>query len=274
MSESVSLNPSDLEAVLSGERSTRVMRDVLVGDGPDTVKFLHSQLSQDVESMVAGDVRWSFLLQPSGKLVGLLRVVRGDGDLVTLDTDAGNGSGVLEALNRFKIRTKCDLVLSADQPFDATWAERLPHLNAANDRNALKGGSESELTDLAAIVRGFPRWGRELDEATIPNATGVVALAASFTKGCYTGQELVERIDSRGGNVPRRLVGLDFTGQSPAQPHDELTFDAKAVGVLTALTTDPRTMRSVALAYVKRDIAAGTLVSDASGLAAEVREIS
>ena len=53
-----------------------------------------------------------------------------------------------------------------------------------------------------------PVMGRELDERTIPAEAGVVDRSVSFTKGCYTGQELVARIDSRGGNVPRRLRGI------------------------------------------------------------------
>ena len=50
--------------------------------------------------------------------------------------------------------------------------------------------------------------GAELTAKTIPHETGIVERTVSFTKGCYTGQELVARIDSRGGNVPRRLVGV------------------------------------------------------------------
>ena len=44
--------------------------------------------------------------------------------------------------------------------------------------------------------------GKEMDEETIPGATGVVDRSASFTKGCYTGQELVARVDSRVAGVP------------------------------------------------------------------------
>lgn len=269
-----STDATHFAAVLAGDRPTRIRRDVIVGEGIDTVRFLHSQLSQDIASMGGGEVRWSFLLQPSGKLVGLVRVVRGDGDRVTIDTDSGNGAGVLEALNRFKIRTKCDLELHSERPFDATWADRLPNLSAVNDEGISEGTLDSTLAEMAAIVTGFPRWASELDETTIPNATGLVAYAASFTKGCYTGQELVERIDSRGGNVPRRLVGLDFIDRSTARRGDEVSFDGKSVGVLTGVTTDPRTNRSVALAYVKRDVAGGTVVYDASALSAEVREFS
>ena len=264
------LTATSFAAVLRGEIATAFSRDVIEADGVDTVKFLHSQLSQDIASMGAADVRWSFLLQPTGKLVGLLRVVRGDGDRFTLDTDPGSGQAVFDALSRFKIRTKCDLLLRADQVFGATWAEKLPVITA--DVASISFGEE--VSALASIVRGFPAWGAELDDSTIPNATGVVGLAASFTKGCYTGQELVERIDSRGGNVPRRLVGLDFSGLTTADRGTSLNASGHVVGTVTRVATDPRTALSVALAYVKREVLDGAEIQDGSGLTAEVRDLS
>ncbi len=75
--------------------------------------------------------------------------------------------------------------------------------------------SRREAYEAARIEAGFPRHGAELDERTIPAEAGLVEASVSFTKGCYTGQELVARIDSRGSNVPRHLRGLVLSG--PAQ---------------------------------------------------------
>jgi tRNA-modifying protein YgfZ len=243
-------------------------RDVIVAQGPDTVKFLHSQLSQDIAAMMAGEVRWSFLLQPTGKLVALLRVVRDvDGDRVSLDTDDGHGTAVVEALSRFKIRTKCELTLRPSVAFQATWTTRLPELE-----ERAEGPHDDAVDDaVGSIVHGFPVWGAELDEATIPNATGLVAHAASFTKGCYTGQELVERIDSRGGNVPRRLVGVDF----PERPEvGELTVDGKVVGATTRVASNPSSSGAVALAYVSRAVEPGAAVTSSGGVVGLVRDLS
>ena len=60
----------------------------------------------------------------------------------------------------------------------------------------------------SASRAGIPRMGAELTDKTIPGETGLIEQTVSFTKGCYTGQELVARIDSRGGHVPRRLRRL------------------------------------------------------------------
>lgn len=77
--------------------------------------------------------------------------------------------------------------------------------------------------------------GAEVTEATIPAELGrwVVDASVSFTKGCYTGQELVARIDSRGGNVPRHLRGLT-TDDLPPAPGEAVVVDGKEVGTVTS----------------------------------------
>jgi tRNA-modifying protein YgfZ len=97
------------------------------------------------------------------------------------------------------------------------------------------------------IERGVPRMGSELDETTIPAAAGVVDRAVSFTKGCYTGQELVARIDSRGGNVPSRLL-LVATGAEMVPAGAALLVEGEEVGSVTSAAA------GVALAYVKRRV--------------------
>jgi len=101
--------------------------------------------------------------------------------------------------------------------------------------------------------------GAELDEDTIPAEAGVVDATVSFTKGCYTGQELVARIDSRGGNVPRRLRGLIFDGvpfpEVAAPPVGAVVRAGdKQVGSLTSVARSPELGVPVALAYVGRAV--------------------
>jgi len=97
--------------------------------------------------------------------------------------------------------------------------------------------------------------GRELDERTIPAEAGIVDVTVSFTKGCYTGQELVARIDSRGGNVSRRLRGLVFAADDPVPPPGAAVWHAdKQVGALTSVSRSPGSGAPVALAYVGRAV--------------------
>jgi len=87
--------------------------------------------------------------------------------------------------------------------------------------------------------------GAELTADTIPGESGLVPITASFTKGCYTGQELVARIDSRGNNVPRHLRHLQGSGLSAG---DRLLDDGAEVGWVTSAAGD------IGLGYVARKI--------------------
>ena len=250
-------------------------RDFVRAAGPDVIKFLQGQLSQDVAALAAGESTWSFLLAPQGKVVAFLRVLRtGDEELV-LETDAGYGPAVIERLNRFKLRVKCDL-----DPLDwRCMAVRGPASHEAADRGTgtvvvadwpgLPGadlvgeapyaevvGCSFEAYEAVRIEAGIPVMGRELDEGTIPAEAGIVDRSASFTKGCYTGQELVARIDSRGGNTPRHLRGVVLAaGAADVPPAGAvLRADGKDVGALTSVAFSPGLGAVVALAYVRRAV--------------------
>lgn len=113
-----------------------------------------------------------------------------------------------------------------------------------------------ELEDLR-IRSGWPAMGAEIRAGeTIPAATGIVRHAASFTKGCYPGQELVERMDSRGSSAPQslRIVSLDELG--PLQPGDVINVDEKHVGTVTSVSD------RLALAYISRSVELGAVVGD------------
>ncbi len=194
-----------------------VARDVVVVEGADARRFLHGQLSQDIEGMGRLDSRWSFLLQPTGKVVALVRVTLPIAEHYLIDVEPGLGAAVRDRLQRFLIRTKATISLhEGAYVWDTTINDQLAAVTAwwgTGSAGVLVTGvapGSSAAYEQARVEAGWPANGAELDESTIPAESGVVAVAASFTKGCYTGQELVERIDSRGGNVPRRVRRLRF----------------------------------------------------------------
>jgi folate-binding protein YgfZ len=204
--------------------SSVATRDVLVVSGPDAESFLQGQLSQDLAAIPAGESAWSFLLQPQGKVDALVRLTHLDGDRWQIDVDAGWGDAVKTRLERFKLRVK-----AAIEHGDAGAAAPL----FADER--------------ARIEAGWPLMGAELTDKTIPAETGLVDRTVSFTKGCFTGQELVARIDSRGGNVPRHLRTIRLEGPGAATGAAVVVGD-KVVGTLTSVAGD------IGLAYVARDV--------------------
>ena len=193
-------------------------RDVVRVSGPDASTYLHSQLSQDLRPMAVGGSAYSFLLEPTGKIVVLARVQRTADDEFVLDTDAGFGDAMVARLNRFKIRVKAEVdvldwqcLAIRGEGADAVvgvpaWGGGVDLLGA--DVEAPAGcpvAGEAELL-AARIAAVWPAMGAEIVPGEVlPAETGVTAVAVSFTKGCYPGQELVERMDSRAAKAPRLL---------------------------------------------------------------------
>ena len=109
--------------------------------------------------------------------------------------------------------------------------------------------------EVARIRSGWPAMGRELTERTIPaEVAGLVEASVSFTKGCYTGQELVARIDSRGGNVPRPVRLLEIHTEQVLTPGTEIMVAEKAVGKITSAAFDRSAGVTVALGSVHRNV--------------------
>ena len=250
-------------------------RDFVRVAGPDAFTFLQGQLSQDV-GLATGASAWALLLQPQGKMVALVRATRTGEEEFVLDTDGGWADAVVERLNRFKLRVKANVeplawrclalrgprahkvaAASADvlvAPADWPGLPGVDLLGLSPEPPAGVRLCSIEAYQAVRVEAGVPEMGRELDERTIPAEAGVVDRSVSFTKGCYTGQELVARIDSRGGNVPRRLRGVVVGGDAVPPPGASLSVDGKVVGELTSVATPPGGGGQVALAYVRRAV--------------------
>jgi folate-binding protein YgfZ len=242
-------------------------RDFVSVAGPDAESFLQGQLSQDVAGMTPGERRWSWLLQPQGKVDALLRVTRAGDDAFVLDTDAGWGDAVVARLNRFRLRVKVDVgavagwrcltVRGPKAAGDEPWPG-LPGHDLLGDAVELPDGVplvDGRVWDVVRIEAGIPRMGVELTDATIPAEAGqwLVDRTVSFTKGCFTGQELVARIDSRGGHVPRHLRGVVIDADA-APSGAAIEVDRKVVGSVTSAAWSPGLRAAVALAYVGRAV--------------------
>jgi tRNA-modifying protein YgfZ len=108
--------------------------------------------------------------------------------------------------------------------------------------------------EIARIENGRPEWGIDIDETTIPQEANLEELhAISYTKGCYTGQEVVARIHFR-GHVNRHLRGLKL-GHSEPPPERAvlLSLDGKQIGDVRSSALSPR-MGAIALVMVRREV--------------------
>jgi folate-binding protein YgfZ len=260
-------------------------RDVVTVTGPDAFSFLQSLVSQDVEGMADGEERRSLLLTPKGKVTSVFRLVRVDGETAWLDLEAGHGDALTEALTRFKLRVKAELAgpaepwgmvafRGADAPSPPDGCVAIPvdgGVDVIGPQSALAavdgdGALSRDEYERARIEAGVPKLGAELDESTIPQEACLDRDAVSFTKGCFLGQELVARIDSRGhvNQLLRRLRAGDL--ETALVPGAELTVDGKVVGRVTSAVP------GVALGYVRREVDPGTTAT-VSGTSVTVEAI-
>ncbi len=117
--------------------------------------------------------------------------------------------------------------------------------------------------ELRRISFGIPRFGVDIRERDLPQETGQTR-ALSFTKGCYLGQEIVERIRSRG--AVHRLFTLFTVEGAPPAPGAKLFADEREVGEITSAAILPLASgdRAVALGYLRREAAGKDLRAGAA----------
>src|SRR5690606_24904754 len=186
-----------------------------------------------------------------------------------------HGEAVVARLRRFLLRTKADV---DPLPWRAValrgpGADRVEGLTGlvvptwpgvegvdalGEDVAPPDGVARATAADLASLrVRaGVPAMGAELTASTIPAEVGrhVLGASVSFTKGCYTGQELVARIDSRGGNVPRPLRGIVIATNVLPPVGADVVVGGDVVGSLTSVAESLERRAPVALAHVARKV--------------------
>jgi tRNA-modifying protein YgfZ len=305
---------AETAALRTGVGAFTAYRDVIAVRGPDAESYLQGQLSQDVDALAVGAAKDALLLQPDGKLAALLRVTRTDGRGFLLDVEGGYGSSVAERLRRFLLRTKVELehldwrclclrgqavkdtaaagmlAVLAERgvltlPFEWNgWAgvDVLGPRDTVLDTSQLPEGMVPcgpAAVEACRIASGIPAMGAELTEKTIAAETGLVERTVDFDKGCYTGQELVARIASRGSNVARRLVGvvaadarpggeplargMTLHAGEPPTGHDPASD--KVVGTVTSAAWSSELGAQIALAYLHRSVEAPGPVRVRSG---------
>jgi folate-binding protein YgfZ len=262
------------------DRSDRALVTVA---GPDAVSFLQSIVSQDIAGLALGESAHTLLLTPQGKLDADIRLVRAGDAEMWLDAEPGAGEPLAASLNRFRIRVKADVddrtddfgYLSVRGPRSAEFEAAARGAESTHVMPARNGfdvvGPAAVVAAVSDVLReagvrecgaaayetlrieeGVPRQGLDLDDKTIAQEAFLERDAVSFTKGCFLGQELVCRIDSR-GHVNRFLRRLDLL-DGPRPPRGAQIVDGdKAVGSITSVTpVDDLPWR--ALGYVRREI--------------------
>ncbi len=256
-------------------------RGVVRVAGPDAASYLQGQVSQDVDRIEAGSSAWSLLLQPTGKLVAWFRLHRLDGGTFLIDVDSSSVESLVARLERFRLRTRVELTAETGWRMLSRRGGELPSVDGPSARFEWPGFSgpdvlapdlvvpdgvttDDQAFEIARLAATVPTMGVDLDGDTIPAEGGapLIEMSVSFTKGCYTGQELVARINSRGGNVPRPVRTL--VSEAPIEAGATVRLGGDEVGHVTSAAG------SYGLARLLRKAEPGVAV-DVDGVAAIVQ---
>lgn len=237
---------------------------VLVGDEaiqlvmvPGSAALLIAHLEryvirEDVQlSDLTATVSWSLVVgfNAAERLVELARDVPGVDRLVADDAAPWSHAVVpLGRLNRIAARVvRCPL------PWCGGYLLGCGGNHAAKVREKLIGCVECPppVWQALRVESAWPLWGVDFDHANLPQEVGRDAVAISFRKGCYLGQETVARIDAL-GHVNKRLVQVRLTGGVAPPVGAELRRSGASVGRVTSSCWSPAFNAPLALAMVER----------------------
>jgi aminomethyltransferase len=150
--------------------------------------------------------------------------------------------------------------------------EHLPALwSDLSERVRIHGGTPAGMEALNSIRLecGTPWFGHDYDDKQIPHEAGLEHSHINYEKGCYTGQEIVERVRSR-GHVNRRLTELRFFSDQAPAAGTKLLMEGNEIGSVTSTAFSPRLGQPIGLGYLRREHSAMGTRMDASGIPAEV----
>jgi folate-binding protein YgfZ len=251
-------------------------RGRIVARGRDRARFLHNLTTNNVKAMTPGASLYAFSLTPQGRIVGDLDLLCRPDDFL-IDTEPELREKLRLHILKYKVADQVELEDItettaaigvegpaappappdlATAPFTVTGQpgfriycsadEKAPviaRLEALGIVPATAGDAR-----LVRIENGKPRYGEDIVETSLPQETGQMH-AVSFNKGCYLGQEIVERIRAR-GHVNKQLRKLELDVAEPPAPGSRLTIDGKEADVTSAVWS-PALGKTIALGYVR-----------------------
>ncbi len=256
--------------------------------GEDRARLLHAMTTNNVKDLVAGTGCYAFFLNAQGRVLADANVLCFK-DYFVLDTEPESRAFLIGHLDKFIIAddvaldditdSTVEFGLEGPQAEAVLHSAGLPtpltplaHQEAASVtviRASSTGapgfriiGSTGtaprfegvplvshEEANIVRLEHFFPRYGDDISNTNLAQETNI-SDALHFTKGCYLGQEIVERIRSR-GHVNRVLAGLTINGAEPIQRGTKLSFEGAEIGEILSSAYSPALGKTVGLGIVR-----------------------
>lgn len=242
--------------------------------GPDAVRFLNGQLTQDVRRAAGGKIALpSCVTDAKGKLQFRVTVTEADNGALWVAGPSGLEAALEARLTRYLIADDVEVADLTGKYGVTHFIGRIPSappgvMARESNRYGVPGTdwwlpcesdigppkhhvmTEDELEALR-IDNGIPAWGRELVEGMLPPEALLEETDISYNKGCYIGQEVISRIKSA-GKVNRRLTCFSFAVGVPVVPGPLYDSEGGNAGELTSVSPVVTDGIRHALGYLKR----------------------
>jgi tRNA-modifying protein YgfZ len=256
--------------------------------GEDRARLIHAMTTNHVKDLVPGTGCYAFFLNAVGRILADASILCFEEHLL-LDTEPESRSFLMEHLDKYIIADDVVLEDATDSTFElgiegpnaesALEGSGLPvpgsqmgHLSTGKltvvratstgepgfrilgpvgSAPALEGlaSATADEVKMVRLEHFYPRYGDDITVANLPQETGL-SDGLHFNKGCYLGQEIVERVRSR-GHVNRMLVGLKVEGSSALEKGAKVSFEGTEVGEVTSSAYSPAVQATLAMAYVR-----------------------
>ncbi len=276
-------------------------RGVIEMTGRDRARFLHGMCTNDIKKLQPGQGCMAAVVNRQGKMVAEM-IVHAAENALFLEMDRSNLIPTIDRLSKFLVADDVTMRVS-DSAVLGLWGPRAQALLAVKElpdfhflmrdgvaisRNrtlgiegyhlivptAKSGEADGilghgvppagfEAHETLRIENGFPRWGADMDDTLLPMEAGLEALAISYTKGCYIGQEVIQRVKTY-SEPPKLLVQLEVADASPG---DKITSGTDEAGAVTSATS------SLALALVRKEFKSPGTELTVTGKPAKVRAL-
>jgi folate-binding protein YgfZ len=250
---------------------------LVVASGPDAIAFLQGQFTNDLRQLGAGGVVLAACNTPQGRVAAVARAFERDGEVwLLVPRDAA--TPLVERLRRYVLRAKVKLRDASDEfafaalldgggaPLHRRGAGSLSRVRSRAGTlligvpgelaAALEGGRRLDAAHwrAAAIAAGEPEVRPEAAEEWIAQMLNLDLLdGISFTKGCYTGQEIVARTQHL-GRIKRRMFRYRADGDRPLAAKQALLLDGVKVGeAVTSVSLDGRSEALAVVSLPARD---------------------
>ncbi len=261
--------------------------------GEDRARLLHAMTTNNIQALTPGEGCYTFFLNAQGRILADANVLCTE-DSLLLDTEPETRKQVFQHLDQFIIADDVTLEDATDalatiavegpqaaavladlgapvpivenswlawdnrivlRAWPSGWMVIVPMAEKTTLITALSAlaQADAEAARTVRIESGVPRYGDELTDRFLVQETGQMR-AVNFTKGCYLGQEIVERVRSR-GQVHRHLRPVHIDGHDVPPVGAKLTADGKEMAELMSAAFSPALGKVVAMAYVRTDAA-------------------